>query len=229
MASNPPYNPNLDAAPTHNRRPFRARYPIWTPRQPVSGVQSALDPKSGRHANHPLAPNPPYTPNLDATPTTDWRPIRPTPQIWTPLQPVSGVQSAIQPQSGRHADTQQASKSATTKNLDAAPARKWRPIRPTPPNLDATLTPNRRPFRHTPPIWTPPQPVSGVQSALHLQSGRHADTQQASKSATTKNLDAAPARKRRPIRHITPIWTPSQPVSGVQSALHLKSGRRPNP
>ncbi len=137
MASNPPYTPNLDAAPTRNRRPFRARYPIWTPRQPVRGVQSALDPKSGRHANHPLAPNPPYTPNLDATPTPDRRPNRPPPKIWTPPQPVSGVQSALHLQSGRHADTQQASKSATTKNLDAAPARKWRP--PTNPRTRQSL------------------------------------------------------------------------------------------
>ena len=128
---------NLDAAPTPNRRPNQQPPRIWTPRQPPTGVQSALHP-----------------------------------QIWTPRQPPTGVQSAIQPQSGRCANTQQASKSATTKNLDAAPTRKWRPFRHTPPNLDAAQTAHWRPFRHTSPIWTPRQPPTGVQSALHLKSGR---------------------------------------------------------
>ena len=158
-----PTPPNLDAAPTPKRRPNQQPPRIRTPPQPVSGVQSALELKSGRHANHRLASIPPYISNLDATPATDWRPIRPTPPpIRTPR---------------RHP---LASKSATTKNLDAAPTRKWRPIRPTPQ------------------IWTPRQPPTGVQSAIRLKSGRRADTQQASKSATTKNLDAAPARKWRP-------------------------------
>ena len=136
---------NLDAAPARKRRPIRPTTPIWTPRQPPTGVQSALHLKSGRHANRPLASNPPYNSNLDAAPTTDWRPIRPTPQIWTPPQPVSGVQSALHlksgrrpnrplasippctPKSGRRANHSLASISPYNPNLDAAPARKWRP------------------------------------------------------------------------------------------------------
>ena len=255
---------NQDAAPARKWRPIRHTSPIWTLRQPVSGVQSAIQPKSGRHANHQLASNPPYNPNLDATQTIDGRPIRPRSQIWTPPQPVSGVQSAIHPQiwtprqpptgvqsaihlqSGRRADTQQASKSATTKNLDAAPTPKGRPFRPTPPNLDAAPTPKRRPNQQPPRIRTPPQPVSGVQSALELKSGRHANHRLASIPPYISNLDATPATDWRPIRPTPPqsgrradthwrpnqqqprIRTPPQPVSGVQSAIHLKSGRHPN-
>ena len=197
LASNPPYISNLDATTIPNRRPIRPRFPIWTPRQPPTGVQSALHLKSGRRANRPLASNPPYNSNLDAAPTTHWRPIRPTPQIWTPPQPVSGVQSALHlksgrrpnrplasippctPKSGRRANHSLASISPYNPNLDAAPTRKWRPIRPTPQ------------------IWTPRQPPTGVQSAIQLKSGRR------------------PVRKWRPFRPRFSIWTPPQPVSGV--------------
>ena len=162
MASNPPYTSNLDAAPTAHWRPIHHTTQIWTPRQPPTGVQSALHLKSGRRANTHWRPIRPTPTNLDAAPTTDWRPIRPRfpiwtprqhptgvhsalhPQIWTPPQPVSGVQSTIQPKSGRRANTQQASIPPYISNLDAAPTTHWRP------------------FRHTTPIWTPPQPVSGV-------------------------------------------------------------------
>ena len=184
---------NLDATIIHDGRPNHSINAIRTPRQPPTGVHSAIQPKSGRRPNHPLASIQPYISNLDATPTPNRRPNQQPPRIWTPPQPVSGVQSALHLKSGRHANTQQASKSFYKRNLDAAQTTDWRPI------------------RHTSPIWTPPQYPTGVQSALDSQSGRHADTQQASKSATTKNLDAAPS------------------ASGVQSALDSQSGRRPSP
>ncbi len=111
-------------------------------------------------------------------------------------------------QSGRHADTQQESKSATTKNLDAAPAHKWRPIRP----------------RFS--IWTPRQHPTGVQSAIHLQSGRRDYSRWASKSLYKRNLDATSTPNRRPIRHTSPIWTPRQHPKGVQISNHQESGRR---
>ena len=136
--------------------------------------------------------------------------------------------SILDPQFGCRDYSRWASKSLYKRNLDAAPARKWRPFRPTPPNLDAAPTPKRRPNQQPPRIRTPPQPVSGVQSALELKSGRHANHRLASIPPYTSNLDAAPIPNRRPIRPRFPIWTPRQPPTGVQSALHLKSGRRPN-
>ena len=136
--------------------------------------------------------------------------------------------SILDPQFGCRDYSRWASKSLYKRNLDAAPARKWRPFRPTPPNLDAAPTPKRRPNQQPPRIRTPPQPVSGVQSALHLKSGRHANTQQASKSFYKRNLDAAQTTDWRPIRHTSPIWTPPQYPTGVQSALDSQSGRHAN-
>ncbi len=249
LASNPPYISNLDAAPTSNRRPNQQPPRIWTPRKPPTGVQSAIHLQSGRRANRPLASNPPYTPNLDAAQTAHWRPISHTSPIWTPCRHQTGVQSAIQPQSGRHADTQRASKSATAKNLDAAPARKWRPFRHTTPiqpqsgrhantqrasksattkNLDATIIHDGRPNHSINAIWTPRQPPTGVHSAIQPKSGRRPNHSLASISPYNPNLDAAPTHNRRPIRHTTQIWTPRQHTTGVQSAIHLQSGRRAN-
>ena len=121
---------------------------------------------------------------------------------WTPVS--IAVASNLDPQSGRRDYSRWASKSLYKRNLDAAPARKWRPFRPTPPNLDAAPTPNRRPNQQPPRIWTPRRHPTGVQINNHQESGRHFDTQQASKSATTKNLDATPTTHRRPIRHTPP-------------------------
>ena len=140
MASKSATTKNPDATPTTDWRPFRPTTAIWTPRQHQTGVQSALDPQSGRRANTQQASNPPYTPNLDAAIIHDGRPNQQPPRIWTPHQHPTGVHSALQPQSGRRADTQQASNPPYNPNLDAAP------------------TPNRRPNQQPPRIWTRPSP-----------------------------------------------------------------------
>ena len=219
---------------------------IWTPRQHPTGVQISNHQESGRHVDTQQASNSTTTKNLDATSTPNRRPNQQPPRIWTPRQPPTGVQSAIHPQiwtprqpptgvhsaldsqSRRRADTQQASKSATTKNLDATPTPKGRPNQQPPRIWTPRQPPTGVQSALHPQIWTPRQPVSGVHSAIDSQSGRCANTQQASKSATTKNLDAAPARKWRPIRPTPQIWTPPQPPTGVQSAIHLQSGRHHN-
>ena len=145
---------------------------------------------------------------------------------WTPVS--IAVASILDPQSGHRANTQQASKSATTKNLDAAIIHDGRPNH----SINAIWTPRQPPTGVQsaihPQIWTPRKPPTGVQSAIHPQSGRRANRPLASNPPYTSNLDAAPTTHWRPIRPTPQIWTPPQPVSGVQSALHLKSGRRPN-
>ena len=209
-------------------------------------MASNLDPQSGRRDYSRWASKSLYKRNLDAAPARKWRPFRPTPpnldaaptpnrrpnqqppRIWTPRRHPTGVQINNHQESGRLFDTQQASKSATTKNLDATPTPKGRPNQQPPRIWTPRQPPTGVQSALHPQIWTPRQPVSGVHSAIDSQSGRCANTQQASKSATTKNLDAAPARKWRPIRPTPQIWTPPQPPTGVQSAIHLQSGRHHN-
>ena len=48
-ASNLRSIPNLDAAFVYKWRPICSPSLIWTPRQPPTGVHSALQPQSGRH------------------------------------------------------------------------------------------------------------------------------------------------------------------------------------
>ena len=205
------YCSGVQSASARKWRPFRPTPPIRTPRRHPTGVQISNHQESGRHTNRPQASNPPYNPNLDATPATDWRPILPRSLIWTPRQPPTGVHSAIHLQSGRRADTQQASKSAITKNLDATP------------------TPNRRPIRPRSSIWTPRQHPTGVQSALQLKSGRRANHRLASNPPYNPNLDATPTAHWRPFRPRSPIWTPRLFTTGVQISNHQESGRRHSP
>ena len=126
-----------------------------------------------------------YCSGVQSASARKWRPLRPRFPIWTPRRHPTGVQSALHLQSGRHANHPQASNPPYTSNLDATP------------------TSNRRPNQQPPRIWTPPQPVSGVQSALHPKSGRHADTKQASNPPYTPNLDATLTTHWRPIRSPT--------------------------
>ena len=137
QASKSAITKNLDAAPARKWHPIHHTTPIWTPRQSPTGVHSTIQPQSGRHANHPLASNPPYNSNLDATPTTHWRPIRHTTQIWTPPRPQVASIPPCTPKSGRRANHSLASISPYNPNLDAAPARKWRP--PTNPRTHQSL------------------------------------------------------------------------------------------